>query len=725
MFDFFYKFSKALLPFCTRGRGTSRSFSLFPLPLSSPPARFSSHNIPFVGVPTLAKIKPQYILAHLQMAQSEQANDPSQINDTTASTDASGSVEPKGPTALQRSLARGKYYAGLESLSQLQEAPPQSHWTSARVDQWIREAKKLWSRCGAQVVIAKISAKEFRGVEFEFLQLLVDFPDERIGGAFLEYNELITRARQYNIKVFPLPVPADLVPEPIPASRPASQAPVVSTAELSVIGTQENTTSASRTSKSSAPLANAPPVVKSGASQGTAPSKASSDTSSTGPQRPKLTLHGPRPPIAAQDPVFTLDPTSPLHPAATNVVTLPPSSNPFTDPFATRRPNPLLGVRRPQGQAAINPPPPPTRPDSRPQPRAPLAPILPDPDPINEGSVTSSSRRRTPLFFPGTDDEDDLPTPVADKKGKGKEIIQGTDEDEEDFQGSTSPFVAMDVDEDDVGSPPLTNVARRYRSPILPGANPIPVSELLGAPTITRPKKGSQRKPKFDNPPLAPNDSAAEGTVKASRASEKALKASKDKEVGEVSKGEVVATKAIRPRGPSRIKPPLASMGIQSGGFGEDVPTDLRPIKNGLKSIGGTRGGTFRWRTVREALRSMLSQEDAVPKVLDELGTVSLNPLHHYRPKEYQSINAFESAMTTLTQHANNLEDVVVNYMAGIDAMTQLQGLRTQIGHLRECLGADTRVEDVVEEDDDEVFQVDDVAEGEPGPSRKRKRSGK
>ncbi|KAK0494660.1 hypothetical protein EDD18DRAFT_1355400 [Armillaria luteobubalina] len=705
MFDFFYKFSKALLPFCTRGRGTSRSFSLFPLPLSSPPARFSSHNIPFVGVPTLAKIKPQYILAHLQMAQSEQANDPSQINDTTASTDASG-----------------KYYAGLESLSQLQEAPPQSHWTSARVDQWIREAKKLWSRCGAQVVIAKISAKEFRGVEFEFLQLLVDFPDERIGRAFLEYNELITRARQYNIKVFPLPVPADLVPEPIPASRPASQAPVVSTAELSVI-------------------ANAPPVVKSGASQGTAPSKASSDTSSTGPQRPKLTLHGPRPPIAAQDPVFTLDPTSPLHPAATNVVTLPPSSNPFTDPFATRRPNPLLGVRRLQGQAAINPPPPPTRPDSRPQPRAPLAPILPDPDPINEGSVTSSSRRRTPLFFPGTDDEDDLPTPVADKKGKGKEIIQGTDEDEEDFQGSTSPFVAMDVDEDDVGSPPLTNVARRYRSPILPGANPIPVSELLGAPTITRPKKGLQRKPKFDNPPLAPNDSAAEGTVKASRASEKALKASKDKEVGEVSKGEVVATKAIRPRGPSRIKPPLASMGIQSGGFGEDVPTDLRPIKNGLKSIGvlvvSKDFGNFvevdkaLWNKkvapfVGElALRSMLSQEDAVPKVLDELGTVSLNPLHHYHPKEYQSINAFESAMTTLTQHANNLEDVVINYMAGIDAMTQLQGLRTQIGHLRECLGADTRVEDVVEEDDDEVFQVDDVAEGEPGPSRKRKRSGK
>ncbi|KAK0482169.1 hypothetical protein IW261DRAFT_1417783 [Armillaria novae-zelandiae] len=102
----------------------------------------------------------------------------------------------------------------------------------------------------------------------------------------------------------------------------------------------------------------------------------------------------------------------------------------------------------------------------------------------------------------------------------------------------------------------------------------------------------------------------------------------------------------------------------------------------------------------------------------------ALNPLHHYRPKEYTSLNAFEGTVDTLSQHATALEDLVLNYMAGLDAMSQLQGLRTQIGHLRECLGSDSRVEEIAE-DDDEGYAAGKVAEGKAGPSKKRKRSRK
>ncbi|KAK0465692.1 hypothetical protein IW261DRAFT_1574905 [Armillaria novae-zelandiae] len=67
--------------------------------------------------------------------------------------------------------------------------------------------------------------------------------------------------------------------------------------------------------------------------------------------------------------------------------------------------------------------------------------------------------------------------------------------------------------------------------------------------------------------------------------------------------------------------------------------------------------------------------------------------------------------MDTLTQHANALEDIVVNYMAGLDAMSHLQGLRSQIGYVRDSLGADTQIEEVVDVDADKGYAADEVAE--------------
>ncbi len=90
------------------------------------------------------------------------------------------------------------------------------------------------------------------------------------------------------------------------------------------------------------------------------------------------------------------------------------------------------------------------------------------------------------------------------------------------------------------------------------------------------------------------------------------------------------------------------------------------------------------------------------------------------------TLNAFEGALDTLAQHADAIEDSIVNYMAGINVLSQLNGLRVQAGRLRECANFDGDAEDGAGSDeDDEDEAPEDVAEGVAGSSKKRKhRSG-
>ncbi|KAK0474567.1 hypothetical protein IW261DRAFT_1422861 [Armillaria novae-zelandiae] len=461
----------------------------------------------------------------------------------------------------------------------------------------------------------------------------------------------------------------------------------------------------------------------------------------------ELNLHGPRLPVAFPGSAFSLDPTSPLYPAAANTMVSPPSISSFMDSIAAPHLNPLLGARCLLNQSAL-----PAQPVSPPQLSAPLVPAFLDPGPVIK------------------DDEDELPIPMADKKGKGKAVIPGTDEDEEELAVSASPSAAMAVDEDNNGSPPPTRIAWRFHSPIAAsGSPPITVSEvrprlsihqadpnsvlfkLLGAPSTDKPKKRSCRKPKFDNPLPPPKTLAGERVVRAKRATKKVAKT---KGIEEIPKGGVIATKAIRPRGPSRLRALPAAMGVQLGGFGEEVPTDYMVVRDGVKTIGvlvvSRDFGDFvevneaLWNkkvaptrnhaisvTARKQCRKFLMNSvicvhchyAKLPCLVN--GMKALNPLEHYRPQSYESINAFESSMDTLSQHVSTLEDLVLNYMAGLDAMSHFQGLHSQISRLHECLGSATRVEEVIEEDDAEGSGVDNVTVGEPGPSRKRKHSRK
>ncbi|KAK0487150.1 hypothetical protein IW261DRAFT_1558088 [Armillaria novae-zelandiae] len=343
----------------------------------------------------------------------------------------------------------------------------------------------------------------------------------------------------------------------------------------------------------------------------------------------------------------------------------------------------------------------------------------------------------------------------------GKEIIPGTDEEEEEFQEAAPPFVAMDANEDADGSLPPTRIAWRFRSPITAlGRSPFLSSlfKLLGAPSALKTKKGSKSKSKFTNPP--PNESAAKGTVQVSHSSRKTLKALKIKPAIEVLQSDVIATKVNHPRGPLKIRPLLTTLGVQGGGFGEEVPVNYQAVENGLKCIGvlivlrdfgefvevdnvlwNKKMAPFvgeqyvqpcnqchhkKTQCHKFLMNSVLCVHCHYTKLPCHVNKVPiLNPLWHYCPQAYKTINAFESSMDTLSQHANALEEIVLNYMASLDAMAQLQGLCTQINHLCESLGTDTQVEEVIEEADDEGFDAGEVAEGEPGPSKKCKHSQK
>ncbi len=87
------------------------------------------------------------------------------------------------------------------------------------------------------------------------------------------------------------------------------------------------------------------------------------------------------------------------------------------------------------------------------------------------------------------------------------------------------------------------------------------------------------------------------------------------------------------------------------------------------------------------------------------------------------TLNAFLAALDTLGQHVDSIEDILLNYLSGINVLSHVAGLRLQTSHIRECAVADGIVDEADgDEDNDEDDEVpEDVAEGVAGPSKKRK----
>ncbi len=95
------------------------------------------------------------------------------------------------------------------------------------------------------------------------------------------------------------------------------------------------------------------------------------------------------------------------------------------------------------------------------------------------------------------------------------------------------------------------------------------------------------------------------------------------------------------------------------------------------------------------------------------------------------TLNAFLAALDTLGQHVDSIEDILLNYLSGINVLSHVAGLCLHTSRIHECAVADGIVDEADgDEDNDEDDEVpedvasevpDDVAEGVAGPSKKRK----
>ncbi|KAK0478026.1 hypothetical protein EDD18DRAFT_1114438 [Armillaria luteobubalina] len=164
--------------------------------------------ISLVGIPTLAKIKTKFLHAHLQQAM----------------------AEPTDPKELAIVNAQEQYETSSAELNQLISSPPPKDADFSIIDMWVIDAQFHWETCSLSWRTAKVSSIEWRRLEYNLLELFAEIPDDLVAYSCAEYNELVKRARQFNMDVVPVPMsqmPAkSLVPrKPTPSSVP----PVVPT----------------------------------------------------------------------------------------------------------------------------------------------------------------------------------------------------------------------------------------------------------------------------------------------------------------------------------------------------------------------------------------------------------------------------------------------------------------------------------------------------------------
>ncbi|SJL06605.1 uncharacterized protein ARMOST_09947 [Armillaria ostoyae] len=175
-------------------------------------------------------------------------------------------------------------------------------------------------------------------------------------------------------------------------------------------------------------------------------------------------------------------------------------------------------------------------------------------------------------------------------------------------------------------------------------------------------------------------------------------------------------------------------MGISGGGFGEKVPSTAKPIKDSLKSIGvliveEDYGKFVKYTEPCDTCRHRGSQCRKMlthtvicvhchyakqPCKVD--GKVTLNPVSHYHPKGYKAINTFESALNAIEVNNTTVTSLVQQFLAGLNVLLHTESIRVQSSRLRECLNL---VEEVVVDDEDS--EMEEVAEGVVGPSKKKK----
>ncbi|KAK0491794.1 hypothetical protein EDD18DRAFT_1109538 [Armillaria luteobubalina] len=154
------------IPYC------KSRFSTCALLPSSSPTRFLTL-LSLAGVLTLAKIKPQFIRAHLEAM-----------------------AEPTDPKELAVINAQDQYETSSIELNKLIAFPLPQDADVAAVDLWVIDAKTHWETCTQNWRIAKVTSLEWRKLEYAFLEVFAEVPEDLVAYSCGEYNELAKRAQR-------------------------------------------------------------------------------------------------------------------------------------------------------------------------------------------------------------------------------------------------------------------------------------------------------------------------------------------------------------------------------------------------------------------------------------------------------------------------------------------------------------------------------------------------
>ncbi|KAK0238234.1 hypothetical protein EDD85DRAFT_952416 [Armillaria nabsnona] len=194
-----------------------------------------------------------------------------------------------------------------------------------------------------------------------------------------------------------------------------------------------------------------------------------------------------------------------------------------------------------------------------------------------------------------------------------------------------------------------------------------------------------------------------------------------------------VATKVVHKHGPGPSKLLPVTLGISGEGFGEKVPSSAKDFGAFVevdKSYWSKAIAPFvgEWYTTAcDHCRHLGMQccKLLMHTVKCVNGVAALNPVEHYRPKGYDAVNSFESALNAIEANSTTISLVTQQYLAGLSVLAHTNSICAQTFNLRRCL---TPVEEEEEDNDGEGEKYEapsDVAEGESGPSRQQKhRSG-
>ncbi|KAK0229060.1 hypothetical protein EDD85DRAFT_794181 [Armillaria nabsnona] len=611
-------------------------------------------------------------------------------------------AEPMDPQELTKVQAQDTYNASAAAIDELLDDFPNPTWNSTRLDTWLIDVVSHWLTCEDNWSCARVVSKEWYKLEYRLLERVPELPMDLVTFACTEFNELVEQAVQVKCsKAMVLPSQSHqdatttgswaVTPTPVPLPpKPTMPLPLME--KTPVPHEQQSTV----------------PVTPQRAASHLAANSVANPSSSNVQASDSTCVNIPKPSMPRRTGLLLctinwlsnsrLGHRSMLRDLRHQLELL---LELWSLTVATVRSNIIQG---------------------------------PNPSLLREGSVPVPSSSCKPLFLPGTDDEEDRVDKDLAETGHVNEEVAGSDDEDDRIAVEVDDGKGVASDED---SSPIPTKARRLQKPKTEFVFDDVTGDFDPYPTIFLPRRSTfkthnatlrhsshpqkkdskedagpstqkevQGKDKDSSTCKRPrNDSEGAPVVE-----KPVAKRFKSKETN-VDVDEVVrAMPAIRKRRPGPSKPPPVTLGTSGGGFGEKIPSSAKEIKNGIKSIGVLKVEKDFSNFVQVDGRYW--NKDVAPFVGERQpcevnGEAALNPLTHYHPKGYGSLNTFESALNPIEVNNAAIAVITQQFLAALNVQVHSESIHVQMSRLHEDHGKD----DV----------PDDVAEGVAGPSKKRK----